>query len=1105
MTNSTGNNQPLLPTKTIAGGATAGEWKAVEGISIFKQVGEDLDLGMQGDREINSIPTPWSRALQLLSAVRNSKYPTRAWLISQYRGFLATLALADNLCLKVEAKKIDLNEVQNHPFGQALYRLRPNENDSLYAGMGTDAWAQLFAFTLEGKVLGFSSPATLIVPASRLDRQIDALIPWVRDGYFQDPVGELTQQQKQIVASWIQNLRHQVVATSTNSGNSQLGGYLAQVLDDFRQNLVGNQSVDPAVLSNNAAPYGTPLAPPLLRALHPSQQQAQPSNVQLVPSRGLDPANRVYIYDPIQMPALFGRRPQDIVVVGTIALAAFNPTVGQTLDPSGLFKQPLDLFTEKLLYIKGEDVFSGSWTTKKLRGMGYSILLPLQSWVREYFSSQDLEERVQLDLINTDEGPGLRVTLKLELSGFDGQTNNYVCFKDFVFDPDNEIKQDIPNIAVWPFIPSSTGWKDYYLLVETTDANNFAFTIEQPVQSASPSRSQDTQQSFQHWRCENLPQVLVALDRDGRELGLLPLSQPSLMPSGAGQWTVGVDFGTSLTNIAVRKGNGAPEILKLETLSQVISKGFGTDKSLRNFFVPQFFSDEECPPLSTILTTQGATSIQPNQTLSVVTEGRVYVPASSDLDDLKPAHIRTNIKWENLEFQKPFLNEILYLISAHAALEGVTSINWKVSYPTAFSRIELENYKTSWRLLVNQLIEKTGQKHIFDPLNGLETESVTFAKYCADIVQKPLTNTTCIDIGGGTSDISVWQNGKLVHQSSVPFAGRDIFHKILSPSSKRNKLDKLDAIFGLPPAQAEKVGDALKSQSSNFNAALDTYLRRESQRLLGDNYLTVFARPDRPDNKRFRSLIAFSIGGLYHYLGIILASLKDRGLMEHNQTTTVLVGGNGSRFLAWINPNGVEKNSEINILLEEILSRSAGTQQNPLGSEVSTKPKAEACLGLVVDESSERLEGPENDHNDGIIVGLPCVIKGKSGSKERIFEYSSIKDSLNFDQQSSGSEGQELELIEHFTITDYSEIERYINNFDQVIREKRIESLHSPFDRKGKKVTHLSPEIQSILEQYIQPLLAKKKVGITDFEPEPPFLIALRCLIRVLAEEWADS
>ena len=89
------NFQPLLPkTKSnFSGGNAAGEWQVQTGVSIFNKIGASIDFG--GDTpgsEINSIPSPWSRALQLLSAIRNTTYPNRNFLIAQYRGLLATLA-----------------------------------------------------------------------------------------------------------------------------------------------------------------------------------------------------------------------------------------------------------------------------------------------------------------------------------------------------------------------------------------------------------------------------------------------------------------------------------------------------------------------------------------------------------------------------------------------------------------------------------------------------------------------------------------------------------------------------------------------------------------------------------------------------------------------------------------------------------------------------------------------------------------------------------------------------------------------------------------------------------------------------------------------------
>lgn len=104
---------PLLPktTQNFSGGDAPGKW-LVDNYSIFNRIGNSLYFDAVIDGEINSIPSPWSRALQLLAAIRNQNYPSRQRLIAQYRGLLATLALAENLKLQVQAISIDLNDPQ---------------------------------------------------------------------------------------------------------------------------------------------------------------------------------------------------------------------------------------------------------------------------------------------------------------------------------------------------------------------------------------------------------------------------------------------------------------------------------------------------------------------------------------------------------------------------------------------------------------------------------------------------------------------------------------------------------------------------------------------------------------------------------------------------------------------------------------------------------------------------------------------------------------------------------------------------------------------------------------------------------------------------------
>lgn len=1103
MSSSSSNFHPLLPQtkESFSGGSAAGEWHVQSGVSLFNRIGNSIDFGSDAPGEINSIPSPWSRALQMLSAVRNSNYPTRSWLIGQYRGLLATLALAENLRFQVEAREIKLQDFEQNSFAKSLNRLRPLAHDSVFsAATNSDPWSQLFVFILDDKVVGFTSPATLVVPASRLSPLFERKLPWVKQGYFQEPSPFLTPSHKKILAGWLHRLADQTIASSpatqSQDGQDQLAGALATVLLDFSKELVSNTSIVSPQPSTSLVPYLTELSPSLLRNLYPAGIELQDSNVYVLPSTGLSPSVKLYLYDPVQMPASFDRSPQEITVVGSLSLANFSPELGKTVETNSLFWQPLDLFLPELYYTKEAGAFPGSWLTSKLQNTDYSILLPLKSELRDYFTSDDLKQKIDLSTIRTSSGPGIRVTLRLSLSGFDHPVE-YSCFRDYPLKPENAITGSIPTLALWPFVPSSNGWKQYYLLAETSEGIDLAFKIEQPTPEAVADSANDIAESYQYWRCQQLPQSLVALGSNGKELGMIPLIQPQRQPSSAGDWVVGVDFGTSLTNVAVRKGSGSPEPLPLKTLLQQITRDTDIQLvALREFFVPSMLLPEnQNPPMSTVLTTRGwqyQTSVVPK----LIGQARIYVPRL-DRFEFDKEYIRTNIKWEQLECQGPFLGQLLRMISAQAALEGVRRIEWRVSYPTAFSQNELDGYRFSWSKLVSELSEVTGQDHQFDPASGVETESIAFAQYCADILNIPLVHTACVDMGGGTSDISIWQNNHLLHQASVPYAGRDFFHRILNPTNRNSNLKYLGGILGLTAADADSLVKNLNGRSSNFNTALDTYLRGNSEDLLAGSYRAASSKSDNTANSHFRHLIAFSVGGLYHYIGTILAGLKQEGSLQSDQATAVLMGGNGSRFLKWLTPSGgFHRDSEAHVLLEAILANASSMRPNPLGIDLTSKPKAEACEGLAVDRSGEKLRGLGNRKDDNLFAGLDFSIQGRG---------SNGMDSRSFSATSRIRIPKEWDYIEELSVQGYGMLDEYIQNFNSVINDNDIESFSVLQAPSGKKVEHIDERIRSLLDQYVTQQFLRKKGPKKDLEPEPPFLLAMKCLIRILAEDWSQS
>ena len=63
----------------LAGGARAGEWQGRDQQSLAT-IAKSLVYEVSTTR-VNSLPSPWSRALQFEQAVLNSRYPTRDSLL----------------------------------------------------------------------------------------------------------------------------------------------------------------------------------------------------------------------------------------------------------------------------------------------------------------------------------------------------------------------------------------------------------------------------------------------------------------------------------------------------------------------------------------------------------------------------------------------------------------------------------------------------------------------------------------------------------------------------------------------------------------------------------------------------------------------------------------------------------------------------------------------------------------------------------------------------------------------------------------------------------------------------------------------------------------
>lgn len=347
------------------------------------------------------------------------------------------------------------------------------------------------------------------------------------------------------------------------------------------------------------------------------------------------------------------------------------------------------------------------------------------------------------------------------------------------------------------------------------------------------------------------------------------------------------------------------------------------------------------------------------------------------------------------------------------------------------------------------------------------------AQYFADHEGHDLVSTTCIDVGGGTSDISIWEKNTLVHQCSVLLAGRDLFSQFLELNPKF-----LERRFKIEPTEIKGL------KGTVFNPKLDVWLRLE-----GDNWLKN-QRPFVADEKDFQELIqltAIGTAGLYYYVGILLKALHQEGKYQRQEITPIYIGGNGGRFLHWLSETGeFDRTSEVNLLFSRMLSKASGFEDTEVTTRLSKNLKDEVACGLVLKDT--KLEGLTRKTKDPLIAGEQCEINGKQ-----------------IDWNSRLQLAEEDEDLEAFTIPKLVQLPKFIYDFHVALRELEIEGIKPLQGYKRSLDLQDNENLWRNTNRELTNVLLKIKGKSENIRFEPPYMLGLKALLRVLGKEWAEK
>lgn len=1075
------------------------QWEG-KGDNAFRDVADSLDYQAPGAmKSVSSVPTMWARPLITEMALYDTNHPIHQVMVAQWRGMMAAIALAEVEGFNLKVQFLDLATQRFQPFGDALFQLMPEPINALYTRDGKNPWEEVYIFLWNGKAVGMTSPSTLVCTSE--EGKWDGL-RWYKDGMLVSPESYLNQESKELLWRWLENIQTKIIDYQGSSiALNRMIGLIAQFRNDLQ---INDQGTPILSLSTNPNFFGETINRGALTLLNqPIKIPPKPSSLKVIPSSIYHSKKPLIIIDE-NISEYWGVPKQNIWVHQDKTLASLNlkDLREGTLtwdDVNWLTSE--ELFLEELAFLDLEDALPGGIVPKAkqpitFNGEKITPLLPLNPILLDYFTPEDLINHLELEPFNNINGQGIRLILTIPLSGISNQKQlqSLRLQKDYILKEENAIKY-MPVLTVWPNFRANN-WKTYYTFYYDGDYGDETFKVyfPNPTQQPRSFKAPDGTGSYQLSAVKKMPTHVICKDSRLRDIGLILLPTPPEINS-RGTWRVGVDFGTSFTNIYVKGNNTVDMPLEMNKDLQInLTKSVNDTRfvALLENFIPEVAQLSEQPlPLCTLLTTKNADSKQ--DILQPVLDGRIYFPDMSFDPDKQ--WIEGDLKWSNLQYSKLFLRHLALHISAIATAEGMNSIQWCVSYPSAFSYIDKITFHRNWEEIAEELSPQTGLDYSTPTIEDTQrfcTESVALAQYFNDKEEHPLVRTTCIDMGGGTSDISIWENRSIVYQCSVLFAGRNIFSDILAKNPKYAKklMTELDS-------GSRNWGNLNKS---TITTTIDVILKFTAEKWLKGK------RTYKNDDSYFQRLItitAIGVAGLYYYVGLILKTLHQEGKYSRTQITPVYIGGNASRFFHWLSPTGIyDTRADFNKLLSLIMSKASEFDDTQEKTQLSQRPKHEVACGLVLSETE--LTGNTDSKDLQPIAGENFYV-----------EY--YDDDQKYEKEETWQSRFHLEgNITKFEIPELTHLENFLYEFHTGLQSLNIQSIkpleksdykpQKPQDKNNSeseedKNSQLWKEVKYHLENELLNIRGDaKKIRETT-----PFIMSLKSLLAVLATRWADS
>jgi hypothetical protein len=1083
---------------------------------VLTKIADDFAV-LDGQESPHSIPDVWKRPLIFADTLcridvrQDDKLsPFEKRIRGEWRGMLGILAFWgsrgwDWLKAEVvafpapgEEKKPGFVEVLKPGFMKVLHELRPDRpKELILSGVNWQCFHVLLG--LDQQPFGLISPMSLVCTAEDYTGRL-AGVPWftvdpkTRKSFLTDPlVGpHLGSREKKWLAQWIAYVRTEIERLGqTNTVDSRKDGIVTQ-LGKYETEANGGVKAAPYSTAN-LLPTGIALVnspnPQLTNKLYkllekPIDNTGAESEVEVLKGATVASTNRYFLIEP-SLEDQWNRPAREIIVYGyqTLADPVPNPRVAAALIPrtNNCFWCTKDFFLEKRIIVFTEPgALPGSHSSLSITGAGRRTPIPpIRKEALGLIAVKTLAEKLTLEWIG--ETIVARLSVSLQQSGTDGETQECVIERLYQGEDILEVDgADVPVAKIWPNF-TAPQWNIYHTYVALT-GRDLHMQPYPPAEAAATRDYTASGQGFAMYQTTCFPEALVCtlqLDSAGPQrqeqvCAVLPLQPPDALPTAAIATgaVVGVDFGSTGSIVFRKPEAGDPKEFTIQprlfsVTKESLANALRTDRD----FLPN--EARESNDILSVFQVHGDAG--GDQFRLPFCDGHIlYLQKTPEqFIDESTRNVKTNLKWGGAHetyLSASFIEQLCLQTAAECRADGASMIEWRFSYPTAFSRQKVGQFGVIWGSISKKIQSQTGVTSSLAPEGqNLEfCEAVCTARYFrASLKMSATAGALSIDIGGGTSDYAFWRDDTLTMHNSVLLAGRDIFLAALREQPK--------FLATLDKSLNRVVADILRLREKDRNAAnaqIDAIIARK-----GDNLQHAMAIGHEEEAvKGFRRLVEIGISGILYYGGLLVRHQVEasENPFDPREFFGIYAGGNGSKLFHWAFGHTFKEDSAEARRLGEVFKTASGLKVN-IEIRLSEKPKSEVGYGLVAKVPTDR-----SLKIGGQLAGLLACESSFSGKKQFNWKESPSTEELR-------TEGLEIDP----DLPEFSKFLKAIGcTLTSVQREELVRTVND------RLATLFSPAHLSKSDQEAETVLPRG---------EPVWILAFKAFLEDQIHVWAQS